>query len=771
MKRCAFPLMLLVLWGLAIHAASAEPAGERVRLFSDGWKFLKGDAPGAEAAAFDDVSWRGVDLPHDFSIEGAFSQQWASGTGFLPAGIGWYRKSFELPAADKARCVRIMFDGVYKNSQVWCNGHLLGRRPYGYSSFHYDLTPYVEFGGHNVIAVRVDHHDFADSRWYPGSGIYRDVHLIVTDRIHLKTWGTFVTTPKVDAREAEIAVKVALANETREAAEVDVVCVLSAAKGKDPLSERVTRRTVAAAGEATITQTLRLDKPGLWSPQSPTLYDLSVRLFRGGKLIDEEHTAVGLRTFRFDPAKGFFLNGEGMKFKGVCIHHDAGALGAAVPLAVWERRLALLKQMGCNAIRMSHNPPAPELLDLCDGMGFLVMDEAFDEWTGAKHKWVAGRNHGTPSMDGYNRDFNEWADADTRDMVLRDRNHPSIIMWSIGNEIDYPNDPFPRNAPELAPIAKRLVAVVKQVDTTRPVTAACAAMPSNLFWPALDIVGYNYQEQLYAADHAKDPKRVIYGSENGRRLNQWLAVADNAFISGQFLWTGIDFLGEANAWPNRGSGAGLLDLAGFPKPAYYFRQSLWAEKPMVYLTPMGDSVMCYTNCERVALYRGGKLLGERAPEASSRTIYWPYELTTATLRAVGKRGDQAVCEFEVKAAGRPAKLALKLDRNDIMGAEDRDVIHAEVEVTDAAGTRVPEASDRVSCTLEGPGKILGIENGNQGDTEPYGTQSRKVFGGRMMVYVGARRGGGAKPGEKAPELILNVSAPGLAPASARIRIQ
>ena len=396
----------------------------------------------------------------------------------------------------------------------------------------------------------------------------------------------------------------------------------------------------------------------------------------GDKTLDTVETPFGIRTFNFDANKGFTLNGQSMKIKGVCLHEDAGALGAAIPIQVWQRRFAILKEAGCNAIRTSHNPPDPEFLDLCDSMGFLVMDEAFDEWTRGKNKWVAGRNRGQPSKAGYNTDFKEWAETDIKDMVRRDRNHPSIIMWSIGNEIDYLNDAYPANSPELPPIAAMLIKAVKSVDTTRPVTAACAAVGTNLWVDQLDIAGYNYQEQRYPADHAAHPNRIIYGSENSLQPQTWLAVVQNDFIAGQFLWTGIDYLGEAGGWPNRGSGAGIIDLAGFKKRQFYQRQALWTDKPMVYLDANARGVTCYSNCDSVALYHDGTLIGEQqVPPARQVTGTLPAHQRHAQSRRQREKAEE-VCTFELPAPGAAKKLLLKPDVSSL-SAGKRDVAQIE----------------------------------------------------------------------------------------------
>jgi hypothetical protein len=785
----------------------------------DHWKFVKADDPKANAADYQDEQWRTVNVPHDWSVESAFDQNLASCTAFLPCGVGWYRKHILLPASAAGKTVTIRFDGVMNHSTIWCNGKQVGERPYGYSSFTCDLTGALK-PGENVIAVRVDHTQYADSRWYAGSGIYRNVWLNITDAIHVAPNGTSITTPAANAQTANIDITTTVKNDSSAAAVVGVVSTIMDASGK-VVATVTDSAEVPAGASREVASVTRVDRPELWMPGHPAMYTAQTKLYKGSPTantaVDTCSTPFGIRNFKFDPAKGFSINGESTKLKGVCLHHDAGVLGAAVPIQVWERRLKLLQEAGVNAIRCSHNPPDPQLLDLYDRMGFLVMDEAFDEWTGGKHKWILAHNRGTPGTDGYHTDFEKWADIDIKDMVTRDRNHPSIIMWSIGNEIDYTNDPWPANSQVLPPIAARLIKDVKEVDTTRPVTAACAFPATNLFKELLDIEGYNYMERLYAGDHAAHPDRVMYGSENYHSLAAWQAVADNDFISGQFLWTGIDYLGEAGAWPAHGSGAGLLTLAGFPKTQYYFRQSLWADKPMVYLftgtagrggrggrgrggLPPGQqpaatspgrasvdtwgagggsavlgaapgggagfggrarggpggapgaapTISCYTNCDSVELFINDQSQGVKTHNAGD-TLTWPLPAGGGTAKAVAKKGNETV-SFELRQAGAAAKLAIVPDVTTLK-ADRRDVAQIELDVTDAAGVWVQNASVPVTCQLTGPGKILGIESGNLNTTEAYPSMTRTTYQGRLMIYVESE--------EKAGELELTVTSPNL----------
>jgi beta-galactosidase/beta-glucuronidase len=589
---------------LAVVPGLAQLPRER-QLFDNGWRFHLGDVAGGQSTSLADKDWRPVDLPHDWSIEGPYSPKNSSGTGFLPGGIAWYRKTFSLPVSIRGRKVSIRFDGVYRDSTVWINGVLLGSRPYGYSSFEYDLTPHLHMGGaSNVLAVRVDHSVVADSRWYPGSGIYRHVWLNVTAPVHLAPWEPYVTTPQAGQAEALVSIETRVQNQSPGDVRATLVTSVLNERAEEVATAKA-EEPIMAGKDRGFAQQVAIPLPSLWSPDHPVLYTAVSRVYLDGQEVDRQQTPFGIRTFYFSPDKGLVFNGRPLKMKGVCIHHDLGALGAAFFEEALERRLKSFKEMGVNAIRCSHNPMAPELYDLCDRLGLLVMDEAFDEWIGGKRKWAEGRNNGPVARRGYNEVFAEWGVRDAQDMVLRDRNHPSIVLWSIGNEIDYPTDPFvhPRGrhdnsippsatakpdtlSADLMPaIARQLIAAVKRFDTTRPVTMALADIDtSNATGVAnmLDVVGYNYLEQFYDRDHKAYPNRVIYGSENSRTLDAWRAVAASDYVAGQFLWTGMNYLGEAGRYPNHGSNSGLLDLEGFWKPDAYFRQALWSAKPMIY---------------------------------------------------------------------------------------------------------------------------------------------------------------------------------------------
>ena len=673
---------------------------------------------------------------------------------------------------------------------MWCNSYYIGNRPYGYSTFTYDITDFISFGeGDNVISVKVNHKDIADSRWFTGSGIYRDVYLTIKNPIHINQYGVFVITPMVFKELATVSVHVQLSNETVGDETIQIKNTLLDSNGKIIDSETDTR-VVSVESDIEIDQNIIVPNPKLWSPKTPHLYVIWTEIIKDGVVIDHMETTAGIRSIEFNANKGFFLNDENMKIKGVCVHHDAGCLGAAVPEKVWSRRLEALKEMGCNAIRMSHNPPSPSLLDLCDRMGFLVMDEAFDEWEGVKNKWSTGHNVYPPKHIGYYEDFPQWSETDIKEMVLRDRNHPSIILWSIGNEVDYPNDPYCHpyfqtmtgnndankpaaereydphkpNAERLTTIARRLVSYVKECDTTRPVTAALAFPElSNLtgYANTLDVVGYNYKEHLYEQDRQQYPERVTYGSENSTSLEAWLAVRDNDAICAQFIWTGIDYMGEAGGWPVRAAQSGFLDLAGFKKTSYHYRQSLWSKAPMAALAvkQKDDSsnegsrrwnsgaphwnwttdeqleVICYTNCEEAELFINERSLGSKKLNASPQGyLSWEVSFEKGTVQVVAQGSDGNLYTCELYTAFKPEKLAASIDNSE-MKADGQDIAHIEIQIVDSSGKPVYLADNEIKLSIEGPGEIIGLENGDVKDLEPYSSKSRKAYNGKLLAYI------------------------------------
>lgn len=656
-------LCLLVLAGtIASEAAEAR----QHESFDFGWKFSLGDQPGAEQPAFADTSWRTLDLPHDWSIEGAYDQQAPTGGsgGYLPTGIGWYRKTFSLPSSAQGRRVLIQFDGVYQHSTVWLNGHQLGTRPYGYITFLYDLTPYLHFDGSpNVIAVRVDNSSQPNSRWYSGSGIYRHTWLTITPRLAIAPMGVYVTTPEISPARAIVHVRTRVLRSAAGAESFDLVSRILDRDGQ-PLAEanEVTVGSVSLPqnGERELDTLLTLRTPRLWSPEAPNLYRLRSEIRVGGTVVDAVETVFGVRSLDYDVDRGLLVNGTPVKLRGMCIHHEAGAVGAAVPEAVLERRLRLLQEAGVNAIRCSHNPMAPEFYDLCDRLGLLVMDEAFDEWTIRK-----------PQINfGYSDLFKDWHERDLVDFIRRDRNHPSVIMWSAGNEIGE------QRAPEGPEVLRKLVDIFHREDPTRPVTAAMDNIFNQhgqapvAFSSLLDVVGYNYvdrwgarRETQYADDRYLFPTRKFVGTEDtnaqeirggyafgpllgggfdfergvipgvgpeaalyvGSTLRVealWRFNATHDYVIGNFAWTGIDYLGESR-WPRKLATSGLLDTCGFTKDLFYFYQSQWTAAPMIHLLPHWNwpertgqvvPVVAYSNCATVELFLNGRSLGVKARE-------------------------------------------------------------------------------------------------------------------------------------------------------------
>lgn len=754
---------------------------------NDSWKFNLQDTPEAKNIVYNDSNWQSVNLPHDWSVKGQFSPTLASCTAYLPGGIGWYRKNINIPKSKSGEKVYFYFEGVYNRSEIFINGHSLGKRPNGYISFAYDATPFVKYGEDNIIAVRVDHSQSADSRWYTGSGIYRNVWLVYANPVHIAQWGVYAY-PEVNKTTGILNIEVALENGSSSKANLTIVNELLARDGKivAKSSENV---FVEANQGSKIATKIKVKNAKLWDLDNPNLYHLKTTVLKDGKPIDKAVTQTGFRSFTFDPNKGFALNGKWMKMKGVCLHHDAGVLGSAMYRDVWKQRLQTLKEIGVNAIRTSHNPQAPDFYELCDEMGLLVLNEAYDEWEFPKRKWLVGWNQGVPGFEGSYDIFTDWAEKDLEDMVRRDRNHLSVFAWSIGNEVDYPNDPYShpvlnggkdtgfsqpayggykKDAPDamrLGAIAKRLVAAVKKYDKSRPTTAGLAgvAMSNETEYPsALDITGYNYTESRYESDHKKYPNRVIFGSENVHNIDPWLAVKNNEYIFGQFLWTGIDYLGESGAWPSRGFNSGLVDLAGIIKPRGYFRQSLWSENPMIYAgTYLADKekelskdawplwnynegqmirVVCYTNAAKARLELNGKVVGEEKKyDEKTGIIYWDVPFTSGKLEAIGlSNDDKIVSRFSITSTHQPNALVIN-DENFTI-EKQKGIARIVVQVVDEKGLPVMLSDNEVTCTVTGSGSLLGLEAGNNSDMTDYTDNVQRVFHGHLVAYVQATGG-------------------------------
>jgi beta-galactosidase len=778
--------------------------------FDHAWRFHLGDVAGAQQPAFDDAGWRTLDVPHDWSIEGEFSEQNPAGVagGALPGGVGWYRKVFSIPAADRGKLVFVEFDGVYRNSEVWINGQSLGKRPYGYSSFRYELTPHLRDGSdRNVIAVRVDNSQQPNSRWYSGSGIYRHVRLVTTDPVHVDHWGTYVTTPAVTGESARVTIRTSIRNSRHVEQPIVLRTVVYDSTGKEIAAVSTAGR---APGDTVteIAQDLTIARPGLWSLERPYLYRAVSRVMCGSRACDSYTTPFGVRSFVFKADSGFFLNGRPVKIRGVCLHHDLGALGAALNTRAIERQLEIMRAMGANALRTSHNPPAPELLDLTDRMGFIVMDEAFDMWRKKKTDY------------DYHLDFDAWHERDLSDMVRRDRNHPSVFIWSIGNEV---MEQWTDGDSTAAPIARELAGVVRRLDPTRPITSANnnGSSGNPLFHAgALDLLGHNYHHAAWpnfptqfagakfiiteamsalnsrgVYEQPSDSVAIYYTPyeknrgpqppQNGRissydnRHAFWGSLHEeslrlfeqNAFLSGMFIWQGIDYLGEPTPyeWPARSSYFGVVDLAGFPKDPFYLYQSVWTERPMLHLLPhwnwaAGDTidVWAYTNADEAELFLNGASLGVKRKTEPVSHLMWRVAYAPGTLRGVARTAGRVTATTEVKTASAPARIALAPDRARIR-ADGEDLSYVTVTVQDRAGVEVPTAEPLIRFQVTGDARIVGVDNGDQMSHTSLQANQIRLFNGKALVIIraGTRRGAAT----------LTAEAEGLAPATVRIELR
>ncbi len=806
MRSYLILLQLGLLLGF-LGSSSVKADTPRRADFNSGWLFCLGDDPSAARYDYDDTGWRRLNLPHDWAIEGEFSKDNPSGTGggALPGGIAWYRKSFVVKESDKGKRLNVDFDGAYMNSSVYINGHLLGTRPYGYISFGYDLTPYVKWGKKNMIAVRVDNAEQPNSRWYSGCGIYRNVWLTKLNPVHIARWGTYVTASEVTKNSASLNIRTKIQNESEVNAPVKLTSELINADGV-VIANHSTSQHIIKGKEVEVSQQFVVKNPQLWSVDHPYLYTIRTKVIKGGVVIDNYDTPTGIRSFRFDARKGFILNEESLKINGVCMHHDLGCLGAAVNTRAIERQLQLLKEMGCNGIRCSHNPPAPELLDLCDRMGFIVMDEAFDMWRKKK------------TSHDYSRYFDHWYERDLTDLVLRDRNHPSIFMWSIGNEVleqwtDVRADTlsleeanlilnFGHSADKLAKegemsvnslLCGKLADMVKSLDPGRPVTAGCnEPNPDNHLFRsgALDIIGFNYHDAWFAGVPDKFPGKpflitesvsalmtrgyyrmpsdsmyiwperwdkpfyessfscssydnchVPWGSTHEQSLHQ---VKNNDFISGQYIWTGFDYLGEPTpyGWPARSSYFGIVDLAGFPKDIYYLYQSEWTNKDVLHLFPHWnwtpgqeiDMWAYYNHADEVELFINGKSQGVRRKGKDDFHVIWRVKFEPGVVSVVSRKAGKTVLEREIHTPGTPARIRLTADRQSIL-ADGKDLSFVTVEVLDKDGYLCPEAESLISFDVEGAGFIAGVDNGNPVSLEKFKANHRKAFHGKCLVVI------------------------------------
>ena len=809
-------------WAESVFAESARKPPARLReSFDFGWTFRVGDFPGAHDPEFSDSTWRKLDLPHDWSIEGPFDENAPSGLcgGYLPTGIGWYRKRFRLAESLKEQIITLEFDGVYENSEVWINGQLLGKRPYGYVPFYYDLTPHVKFGRDNVIAVRVDNSRQTNCRWYSGSGIYRHTWLLSTSKLHVDHWGTFVRSTQVSTENAALQVTTWVKNDSKEEASCVLTSTLRDSDGS-PVQTAKLAKNIAAGGTQEFPQEITLAQPRLWSVATPYLYTVLTTVTSNNEVVDEYETPCGIRQVTFDADRGFLLNGERVKLRGVCLHHDGGSVGAAVPERIWERRLEILRDMGCNAIRTAHNAPAAEFLDLCDRLGFLVMDEAFDEWKVPK---------GQIGPNGYSNYFDEWYERDVQNFVRRDRNHPSVVLWSAGNEVG------DQQAPDGAGTLEKLLNVFRAEDPTRMVTVGCdhvfcepksdTALPA--FLAHLDVVGYNYadrwrdrREKVYSADRHAFPQRRFIGTESDsmggirgdyrhlfpgdtsdeiflqplrarnidvEQLLRFVSTYD--YVAGDFMWTGVDHIGEAR-WPMKGSASGVIDTCGFKKDGFYFYQSQWSEKPVLHLFPHWNwhgkegqwiPVTCYTNCDTVELFLNGRSLGVKGyafPRLGMELRYanypararvlrttadlhlsWDVPFEPGTLRAVGVKDQKVVATMEISTTGNPAALRLTSDK-DLIPADRSGIAHVTAEILDANGRLVPTAAEEITFELQGPGKLIAADSGDPHSHEDYRSNRRRAFNGLCLAVLQANGNAG--------QIQLKASSPSLQSATAVI---
>ena len=827
------PISCLLLFLVLGGCTSAERVTDNRRQdFTADWTFHLGDDSAASRPDYDDTAWRILHLPHDWAIEGEFSKDNPSGTGggALPGGIGWYRKTFTVDKADEGKRLYIDFDGVYMNSEVFINGHSLGVRPYGYVSFSYDLTPHIKWGGKNVVAVRVDNGEQPNSRWYSGCGIYRNVWLTKLTPVHIAQWGTFITAQDVSKNSARLNIRtkiqydaaaqlqdsvkqadgtyVVFDSEIVPLADVVLQSRLMDAEG-NVVGEVASELQVIPTCLNEVEQEIVVKNPNLWSVNTPYIYKVNSILIDKitGKVLDNYCTNTGIRTFRFDAQKGFILNGERLKINGVCMHHDLGCLGAAVNIRAIERQLEILQEMGCNGIRCSHNPPSPELLDLCDRMGFIVMDETFDMWRKRK------------TAHDYSRYFNEWHERDLTDLILRDRNHPSVFIWSIGNEVleqwsDAKADTltleqanlilnFGHDQSMLAKegemsvnslLTKKLADMVKALDSTRPVTAGCnEPNPNNHLFRSgvLDLIGFNYHDDWFAGVPEKFPGKPFIVAESVSALmtrgyyrmpsdetvicpERWdkpyfddsfscssydnchvpwgnshegtmRHVKNNDFISGQYVWTGFDYLGEPTpyGWPARSSYFGIVDLAGFPKDVYYLYQSEWhPEKKVLHLfphwnwTPGQDIDMWayYNNADEVELFVNGESQGVRTKGKDDFHVVWRVKYEPGVVKVVSRKDGKTVLEKEIHTAGEPAQIRLTADRNEIK-SDGRDLSFVTVEVLDKDGNLCPNADNQIMFDVQGAGFIAGVDNGSPVSMEKFKADHRRAFYGKCLVVV------------------------------------
>jgi len=796
-KEFQFLLLSCMIFIFTISLVNAQTNNPREIIpFDEGWHFWLGNNQSAKQPNFDDTHWQLLNVPHDWSIEGPVNPPpiGDKNSGYFIHGIGWYRKSFTSPH-DTLRKVVIEFDAVYMNSEVWINGQFLGQKPYGFIGFRYDITEFLKRdGSQNVIAVRVDDSSEPSLRWYAGSGIYRHVRLITTGYTHFHLdGGISISTPEISTEKAVVQTDYII-DPNFFTEQEQQAWVKDPWKVKPQTMNIILRSCVLASDGKIIactesklalqsmhpgqhaTQQISVPNPRLWSDGTPNLYQLRSTLILDGRTLDETTTTFGIRKLEFIPDHGLYVNGKSIKLKGVCLHQDGGSFGNAVPEAIWAYRLSLLKEMGCNAIRTSHHPFAPEFYDLCDQLGFYVFDEAFDEWT---RDWTLNFTENTrgKAKYGYHLYFNQWYETDLRAMIRRDRNHPSVILYSIGNEIP---DQFNDDGWKLA---KKLITICHEEDSTRPATSACDqsfVSSRNGFMYQLDIAGYNYIDRLYGdstyvPEHKRFPHRLFLGTETSHQIHNWLGVRDNDYVIGDFIWTGIDYLGEAWNFPGRGSMAGEIDLAGGKKTGFYQRAAYWRNDPVLQIFVLtGEkpknpwlsqpallkwnwpektnvTVRAATNCDEVELFLNNHSLGRKAISHNLYSNDWTVDYKSGELKAIGYNKGKQVATSKLLIAD----VASKLQITSLPLPNASDIILFEITVADKAGLNVIDGKAAITVKVEGGGKLIGLDNGELDYTGSFKTDTRNSYQGRLLVAVKK-----ISP-EADGEIRLTATAPGL----------
>jgi beta-galactosidase len=800
----------IILSALAILSLStgisAQHSVNKPVLFDFGWRFHRGGALGAEKADFDDSQWRKIDLPHDWGIEdlpgtdSPFDRDAISQVngGFTTGGTGWYRKVFSMPDSAEGKRIIIQFDGVWQNAEVWLNNRNVGIHPYGYTAFWFDISDKIVFGTDNVIAVKV-RNEGENSRWYTGSGIYRHVWLEISNPVHIAKWGTYITTPEVASSQARVNIRTKIENLSGTTADVTIVTRILSPAGVE-VSRSESKLNIENSKTDEVIQDLLVKTPELWSVETPSIYSAITEVYKNSLLKDSRETKFGIRSITFDVTNGFRLNGQILKLKGGCLHHDNGPLGSKAYDRAEERRIELLKASGFNAVRTSHNPPSAAFLDACDRLGMLVMDETFDMWRDQKN------------ADDYNLYFDAWWQKDVESMIYRDRNHPSVIMWSIGNEI--PN----RQKPEVVATAKMLAGFIHSIEPTRPVTSAVNDLKpeQDPYFAALDIAGYNYaaggdhgESSLYAFDNARVPQRIMAGTESYplEAFSSWMEVIDHPFVIGDFVWTAFDYIGEAsigwrgywqeqNFFPWNLAFCGDLDICGWKRPQSYYRDALWKENQIsVFVTPPRPSfdlnpnrqswskwhwfdavaswnwngnegklleVNVYSSCELAELFLNGKSLGKKAVNRTTKFMAsWLVPYMPGKLEAIGYKGKKILNTSELNTSGDVSNIRLSADRITLK-SNNQDLSYVTVELTDKNGILNPVAENLISFKLDGPGTIVGVGNANPVSIESFQKNERKAWRGKCMVII--------KSGKEKGDLVLRAKSGSLSSSELKIRI-